>query len=91
LLQRFQKARVASFPTSLSFYSCVTMGREFSVHSACSVLYCACFWSSNKTYTMLLPGMCRRGMNEATAPDIQESGSSKEWNYKKCIYHKSCN
>jgi len=25
-------------------------------------------------------------MNEATAPDIQGSGSSKEWNYKKCIY-----
>jgi len=25
--QRFQNARVANFPTSLSFYSCVTMGR----------------------------------------------------------------
>jgi len=31
LSQRFQKARVANFPTSLSFYSCVTMGRESSV------------------------------------------------------------
>jgi len=42
--QRFQKViSVAKFPTSLSFYSCVTMGRESSVHSACRVLYCACF------------------------------------------------
>jgi len=41
--QRFQKVRVANFPTSLSFYSCVTMGRESSFHSACRVLYCACF------------------------------------------------
>jgi len=40
---RFQKARVANFPTSLSFYSCVTMGRKSSFHSACRVLYCACF------------------------------------------------
>jgi len=62
------------------------MGRESSVHSACSVLYCACFQSSDKTYTMVLPGLCRGDMNEATAPDIQGSGSSKEWNYKKCIY-----
>ena len=30
--------------------------------------------------------MCRGGMNEAMAPHIQDSGSSKEWNYKKCIY-----
>jgi len=35
---------------------------------------------------MLLPGMCRGGVNEATAPDIQGSGSSKKWNYKNCIY-----
>jgi len=41
--QRFQKARVANFQTSLSFYSCVTMGRESNFHSACRVLYCACF------------------------------------------------
>ena len=34
----FQKTKVAIFPTSLSFYSCVTTGRESSVHSACSVL-----------------------------------------------------
>jgi len=27
---------------------------------------------------MLLPGMCRGVMNEATAPVIQVSGSSKE-------------
>jgi len=33
-----QTARVANFPTSLSFYSSVTMGREASVHSACGVL-----------------------------------------------------
>jgi len=84
--QRFQKDRVANFPTSLSFYSCVKIGRESSVDRACSVLYCACFQSSNKTYTMLLPGMCRGGMNEAMVPDIQGSGSSKERNYKKCIY-----
>jgi len=83
--QRFQKARVANFPTSLTFYSCVTMGRESGVHSACRVLYCACFSKSDKTYTMLLLGMCRGGMNEATPPDIQDSASSKEWNYKKHI------
>jgi len=41
--QRFQKTRVANFSTSLSFYSCVTMGRKSSFHSACRVLYCACF------------------------------------------------
>jgi len=41
--QRFQKARVANFPTSLSFYSYVTMGRESSVRCACRVLHCACF------------------------------------------------
>jgi len=40
--QRFQKARVASFPTYLSFYSCITMGRESSVQSGCTVLYWAC-------------------------------------------------
>jgi len=32
--QRFQIARVANFPASLSFYSYVTTGREPSVHSA---------------------------------------------------------
>jgi len=85
--QRFQKARVANFPTSLSFHSCVTIGRESSFHSACSVLYCACFQSSDKTYTMLLPRMCREGMNEVTDPDIQGSGSSKESNYKKGIHN----
>jgi len=36
--QFFQMARVANFPTSLSFYSCVTMGRKSSVHSSCSML-----------------------------------------------------
>jgi len=41
--QCFRKAKVVNFPTSLSFYSCVTMGRESSVHSAWGVLYCACF------------------------------------------------
>jgi len=86
--QRFQKARFANIPTSLSFYICVTMRRESSFRSACRVLYCACFWSSTKTYTMLLPGMLRGGMNEATAPDIQGSGPSKEWNYKKCTHQK---
>jgi len=45
-------------------------------NSVCWVQYCVCFWSSNKTYTMLLPGMCRGGMYEATAPDIQGSGVS---------------
>jgi len=54
--QCFQKARVANFKTSLSFYSCVTIGRESIAHSACRVLHCACFWSSDKSYTMLLPG-----------------------------------
>jgi len=49
LITCFQKARVANFPTSLSFFSCVAMGRESSVHSACRVLYCACFQSSGKT------------------------------------------
>ena len=38
--QCFQKARVANFPTSLSFYSCITMWRESSFHSACRMLYC---------------------------------------------------
>jgi len=35
---------VADFPSSLSFYSCVTVERESSVHSAykCNMLYCAC-------------------------------------------------
>jgi len=28
----------ANFPTSLSFYSCLTMGRESSVHSAYNIL-----------------------------------------------------
>jgi len=32
------------------------------------------------------PGMCSGRMNEATVPEIQGSGSSTEWNYKKCIY-----
>jgi len=27
-------------------------------------------------------GCAERGMNEPTSPDIQGSGSSKEWNYK---------
>jgi len=35
--QCFQIARVANFPTSLSFYSCGKIGRESSVHSACSM------------------------------------------------------
>jgi len=34
----FQVARVAKFPTSLSFYSWGTMGRQSSVHNACSAL-----------------------------------------------------
>jgi len=34
----FQEARFANFPTLLSFYSCVTMERESSIHSAWSVL-----------------------------------------------------
>ena len=84
--QLFQKARAANFPASLSFYSCVAMGRESSFHRACKVLYCVCFQSSNKTFTMLLPKMCRGTMNEATVPHIQGSGSSKEWNYHKCVY-----
>jgi len=41
--QRFQIVRIANFPTSLSFSMCVTIGRESSVRSACSALYCACF------------------------------------------------
>jgi len=49
-------------------------------------LYCACFQSSSKPYTLLLPRMCRRGMIEAKDPEIQGSGSPKEWNYIKCIY-----
>jgi len=38
----FQIARGENFPTSLSYsyYSCVTIGRETSAHSACSI-YCA--------------------------------------------------
>ena len=37
--QCFQVPRVANFPTSLSFYNCVTMdGNLASVHSACSML-----------------------------------------------------
>jgi len=89
--QCFQKARVANF-SSLSFYSCVTIGRESRVHSACRVLYCACFWSSDKTYTMLLPGICSRGMNEATALDNQ----GMQWaiqrvKLQKVHLSKSCN
>jgi len=57
----------------------------FTMH-AIRVLYCTCFQSSDKAYTVLLPGICRGGMNEATVPKIQGSGSSTEWNYKKCIY-----
>jgi len=36
--QCFQLARVANFATSLSLYSCVTMGRKSSVHSTCCTL-----------------------------------------------------
>jgi len=36
--QCFQLATVANFPTSLSLYSCVTIGRKSSVHSACCTL-----------------------------------------------------
>jgi len=36
--QCFQLARVANFPTSLSLYSCVTMGRKSRVRSACCTL-----------------------------------------------------
>ena len=36
--QCFQSARVANFPTSLSLYSCVTIGRKSSVRSACCTL-----------------------------------------------------
>jgi len=39
--QCFQVAKVTNFPTSLSFYSCVTTERESSVHNSCRVLYCA--------------------------------------------------
>jgi len=35
--QCFQIARVANFPTWLSFYSCVTTGRESSVFGECSI------------------------------------------------------
>jgi len=42
LSQRFQKARVANFSTSLWFYSFATKGRESSVQSGCTVLYWAC-------------------------------------------------
>jgi len=83
---RFQKTKVANFPTSLSFYCSLTMGRISSVHSACRMLYRACFQSSDETYTMLLQGMCRGVMNEATGQDIQSSGLSNKRNYKKCIY-----
>jgi len=35
--QFFHMARIADFPLYLAFYSCVTIGRESSVHSACSM------------------------------------------------------
>jgi len=85
--QRFQKARVANFPTSLSFHSCVTIGRESSFHSACSVLYCACFQSSDKTYTMLLPRMCREGMKRWRTRTSKAVGHPKSQITKKGIHN----
>jgi len=39
--QRFQKTRVANFPTFLPFYSCVTLGRnpDFTVHAECYIAH----------------------------------------------------
>jgi len=56
--QRFQIAKVANFPTSLPCYSCITMGRESSIHNAC---YCASFQGSDETRSMLLRNACRAG------------------------------
>jgi len=42
--------------------------------------------SSDKTKTILLPGMCRGGMNEVTAPVIQRSVHPQSEITKKCIY-----
>jgi len=76
--QRFQKViRVARFPTSLSFYSCATMGRESSIDSACRLLYCACFENSDKTYTMLFPGMCRGGWKRRRPQTSNAVGHTK--------------
>jgi len=84
--QRFQKARVANFPTSLSFYSYVTIGRKSSFHSACRVLYCACFKSSHKTYTMLLPGMCRGGWTRRRTRTSKAVGHPKSEITKSAFY-----
>jgi len=88
--QRFQKVRVAQFPTSLSFYSCATMGRKSSVHSACRVLYCACFQNSDKTYTMLLPGMCKGG-KRGDAPRHPRQWVIQRLKLQKVRLSKSCN
>jgi len=83
--QRFQKTRIENFPTSLSFDSCVKMGRTSTVHSACRVLYCACFWSSDETYTMLLPGTCRGGWTR------RQPRTSKTVGHPKSAITKSAN
>jgi len=68
------------------FYSCVTMRRESSVHSACRVLYSACFKSSDKTYTMLLQGMCRRGIMRRRTRTSKAVGHPKSEITKSAIY-----
>jgi len=83
----FRKPGLRTFRLSRHFIVALQWdrNRDFTVHAECYIAHA--FKAAIKLYTMLWPGMCRRGTNEATAPGIQGSGSFKEWNYKKCIYH----
>ena len=56
----------------------------FTVHGEC---YIAHAFRTATRLTQCCYQVCAEGMNKATPPDIQGSASSKEWNYKKCIYH----
>jgi len=46
--QCFQKGKVANFPTSLSFYSCITIGWESNVHIACILPPVRCVYTTEQ-------------------------------------------
>ena len=92
--QFFQIARVENFPNSLSFYSCVTMGRESNIHNACSVPCCACFQSSDETWCIVTRDVHRGGEQGddpgnlttmgAHAPKPRTTRTSDDWDQTWC-------
>jgi len=76
-LQCFQKARVGDFPTSLSFYSCTTMGRESSGHSACRMVYAHAFRAAIKLTQCYYHGCAEEGWTRRRPRTVKAVGHPK--------------